>query len=106
MAGPLDSPKVGPVPALRVEVLLPGDVGLDRGAEVFCLLREERPPGCFVLPGRTASRIRDKDGNGSETAADEYWSRDIPGLTEDQASRFWSATGQGVGMVLNHELDQ
>ena len=39
MAGPLDSPRVGPVPALRVEVLLPGDVGLDRGAEVFCLLR-------------------------------------------------------------------
>jgi hypothetical protein len=40
--GSLDGPGVGPVPALRVEVLLPGDVGLDRGAEVFLVLRGER----------------------------------------------------------------
>ena len=43
VAGPLDGPGVGPVPALRVEVLLAGDVGLDRGAEVFFLFRGERP---------------------------------------------------------------
>jgi hypothetical protein len=43
VARSLDGPGVGPVPALRVEVLLPGDVGLDRGAYVVLLLRGERP---------------------------------------------------------------
>ena len=43
VARSLDGPGVGPVPALRVEVLLPGDVGLDRGVQMFFLLRGERP---------------------------------------------------------------
>lgn len=45
MAGALDNPGVGPVPARRVEVLLPGDVGHDLGEDAFLLLRGERPPG-------------------------------------------------------------
>ena len=43
VARSLDGPGVGPVPPLRVEVVLPGDLGLDRGAEVSCLLRGKRP---------------------------------------------------------------
>ena len=39
MAGSFDGPRVSPVPALRVEVLPAGDVGHDRGTEVFWLLR-------------------------------------------------------------------
>jgi hypothetical protein len=45
VAGALDDPGVGPVPALRVEVLFAGDVGHDRGEDAFAVLRGERPPG-------------------------------------------------------------
>ena len=45
MAGSLDHPGVGPVPAPGIEVLLAGDVGHDPGEDAFLLLRGERPPG-------------------------------------------------------------
>ena len=45
VAGSLDDPRVGPVPAPGIEVLLAGDVGHDPGEDAFLLLRGERPPG-------------------------------------------------------------
>ena len=44
VAGSLDDPRVGPVPAPGVEVLLPGDAGHDRGEDALPVLRGERPP--------------------------------------------------------------
>ena len=45
VAGPLDNTGVGPVPALRVEVLFPGDAGHDRGEDAFLLLRGGKAAG-------------------------------------------------------------
>jgi hypothetical protein len=45
VAGSLDHPGVGPVTALRVEVLLAGDTGHDGGEDVFPVLRGGKPPG-------------------------------------------------------------
>ena len=45
VAGALDDAGVGPVPALRVEVLFPGDAGHDPGEDAFALLRGGKPPG-------------------------------------------------------------
>src|SRR5580658_5024911 len=39
VAGSFDDPRVGPVPALEVEVLLAGDAGHDRGEDAFLVLR-------------------------------------------------------------------
>ena len=45
VAGSLDDPGIGPVAALRVEVLLAADVGPDCREDVLPLVRGERPPG-------------------------------------------------------------
>ena len=45
VAGSFDDPRVGPVAALRVEVLLAGDVGFDCREDVFALVRGESPLG-------------------------------------------------------------
>ena len=45
VAGPFDDPRVGPVPAPGVEMLLAGDVGYDPREDAFLLLRGERPLG-------------------------------------------------------------
>jgi hypothetical protein len=45
VAGSFGDPGVGAVGAPGVEVLVPGDVGHDRGEDAFLLLRGERPPG-------------------------------------------------------------
>jgi len=45
VAGSLDDAGVGPVAALRVEVLWPGNVCDDGCEGAFPLLRGERPPG-------------------------------------------------------------
>jgi hypothetical protein len=39
VAGSFDDPRVGPVPALGVEVLRAGDAGHDRGEDAFLVLR-------------------------------------------------------------------
>jgi hypothetical protein len=45
VAGSFDDPRVGPVPALGVEVLFAGDVSHDCGEDALLVLRGERPPG-------------------------------------------------------------
>ena len=57
VASSLDYAWVGPAAALRVEVPLRGDVGHDRGAEVFPLVRGERPPGEEILVRAAAVRL-------------------------------------------------
>ena len=45
VAGSFDDPRVGPVPALGVEVLRAGDVGHDRGEDAFLVLRGGKAAG-------------------------------------------------------------